>query len=447
VAIATTAAFARIEETPRSERIGKEIAVVFQEDHPILCALASVAFIESTTLNGEIAVFVGLSNAQAVETALRVGPRTLYRVLEDTCLKKVESPSALLNVNADKKVTLPSNLESASDSLVYKLLILYSKLGVEMEVGDTQVAVPNFSQGWGTNMSYMLDLLLRIVSNLLRPESERENLPGKVNSDIGNAVISLIVYKWANRTQRAAYLKDFVKQRGNLSETAFRDAAKGWGTPCDGNIAGRMLSSIYQLTGILSSHAGISAMMNRSHFQTGADIRRSIAPPRQLVEKVGKATKVVSRGEINVMRFDHIRFLVPSERAQAKNFNESADAENWIRDFDAYEVQDRNYPALQSKLKEHIGNNANMYFKLRRAARQRLYAVKEVRREAKQPDQIADSEFASNKFLDSVIEMAESTIIDLGRRKSVLDILRSDIVTASLGSDNSESEDEASTLN
>jgi hypothetical protein len=293
----------------------------------------------------------------------------------------------------------------------------------------------------------MLDLIQRVVSNLGRVSSEKENLPAKVNNDIGNAIVSLIVYKWANRNNMAAYLKDFVKIRGNISESAFRDVAKGWGTPCEGNLAGRMMSSIYQLTGILSSHPGISEMMNRSHFLTGADIRRSIAPPRQLVEKVGKAIKIVSRGEINVMRFDNIRFLLPIERAKAKIYNESADAESWVRDFDAIEVRDRNYPQLHAKLKEHVDMNADVYFKLRRAARQRLYAVKEVRREAKQPDQIADSEFASNKFLDSVIELAESTMIDLGRRASIVEALRTDLVSSTLGALSSASGKGESTLN
>jgi carbamoylphosphate synthase small subunit len=163
--------------------------------------------------------------------------------------------------------------------------------------------------------------------------------------------------------------------------------------------------------------------MNRSYFLSAHDLRNSITPPRQVVEKVGKTQRVVKRGNLNVLRFDNVRFLLPKERAEVRHYNESMELERELRDFDVSPIADRDYQKLEKSIRDKVTHKSTLYFNLRRAARNRLMAIKEVRREAKQSDQIPDADFNSNDFLDSVLKQAESIIIDLGRRRAIMDRL------------------------
>jgi hypothetical protein len=298
-----------------------------------------------------------------------------------------------------------------------------------MEVTDEQISIPNFSQGWITNMSYVFDALHRIIVNLSRPRELREKLPARASQEVVSLLVSIITYKWANKKNLSLFLKEGIKKKGNTSAASFLDVVKGWGTPAEGNLAASMANSIYHIASSLASHDGISAMMNKSVFLAGSEVRGMVTPPRQIVEKVGRATRVVARGEINVLRYDNIRFLLPSERNRAKSHNESADVENNIREFDAKQIDERDYHQLLELLRVKVDENANLYFKLRRLARQRLYAVKEVKREAKQPDLVPDSDFASNDYINSVCKQAESIIIDIGRKRSIIERLQTDPVS------------------
>jgi hypothetical protein len=292
------------------------------------------------------------------------------------------------------------------------------------------ISVPEFSNGWIANMHYIYETLYRIVSSALKTEN-KEMLPTHMNQDIGRILINMIVFKWASRHNMAAYLREDIKKRGNLSEVAFSDLIRGYGTVLPGTIAGRIVSALYQLIGIISNLPGIDGMIPHSLFMSGGDIRRNLAPPRQIVEKKGRDTKIVQKGELNVLRFDNVRFLMPKERVAVRDENESANLEKEIREFDAASVPNRNYQELESKVKGFFDRNGRSYFKLRRLTRLRLHAIKEVRREAKQSDQIPDAEFNSDEFIDSVKIMAESLIADATRKSSVLERLSVNILSFS----------------
>jgi len=424
-----------------SEHSENELLVVINSGHEDLIKLESEAFMLSVPYSDRRAYRIRIEHRSAVETAMNVGPRTLARVLRDVGIKRVSSPGTLLNVQQGK-VRLPSNLESAADSLVYKSLILYSMLGIELEVTDQQVSIPEFSQGWATNMSYIYSVLLKIAANLMVDPTKREQLPAKMQSSVGKQIMHILVYKWASRKNLVAFLNPEVKKSGNKSVTEWLDLVGGWGTPCQGNLAQRIAASIYQILGIISLDDGISQMMNPLHFLTGSDLRKFSAPPKQILEKKGTVIKVVKQGEINVLRFDSIRFLLPKERVRAKEFNESADLEKQIRQFDRLAVKDRNYPQLLETIKAVVAENSIKYFKLRRLSRNRLYAIKEIRREAKQPDQINDTEFGNNEFIDSVCKQADAMIVDIDRRRSLKDRLLLDPISLTFASQQDEDDRE-----
>lgn len=263
-------------------------------------------------------------------------------------------------------------------------------------------------------------------------------LPHHLGNDFGKVVVSVIVYKWANKHSLATYLTRDTKVKGNLSEVAFTDIVKGWGTTTAGNLAGRMASATYQLLGIISELPGISEMIPRTYFMSGGDIRKKHSPARQVVERKGRETKLVQKGEINVLRFDNVRFLLPSERNALKSQNEASDLETKIRAFDATLVKDRDYPKLETEVKQYFDSNSKLYFALRRLARQRLYAVKEVKREAKQSDQIPDSDFGANDFIDTVVKQAESLIVDIDRKRSIIDRLSINVLSPIISADTAE---------
>lgn len=427
----TIAAFAHLEVTPRDERNELEFAVLFNKEDNILNELIrskDIEFFEKDNLYG---VFVGNVYRHSIETSLKVGRKVLLKNLRDACIRdrtssRIEDVPFL--VVKDNKVRLPANLESAADSQVHKLMLLYSRLGVKMEIEREKCSVPTFSQGWQTNMTYILDLVFRLHSAVLRTDGPKEKLPTRLSNEFGKLIVKVLIYKWANKKNLSAYLKEDVKKEGNISGAAFTERMKSWGTPVENNIGGDIASAIYGLISDLANHSSLQECLPKTMFLSGVDLRKDAEPPRQIVEKTGKKTQIVRRGEINVLRFDNIRFLMPSERAALKKFNESGDIENYIRRFDEIEIKDRKYPEFLELLKKKVSDNSIRYFSIRRQARQRLYAVKEVRREAKQTENVPDSDFASNSFIETVCTQAESILIDLGRRRSVLDRLRSSIV-------------------
>jgi len=437
----TSAAFARAELITQPERNEMALRVYLSRDRPEFQSIIKKELYQSSEIDGEIAVLLPASDKESVEAAMKIGPRVLARILKESCFKnssmESKTPGALFKI-VDNKIRLPSNLESAADSMVHKLMLIYSRLGIHIEVSDQKVEIPSWSQGWETHMSYTLDLTHKLLSNLRRPKESREMLPTKLSQEFGQTLVSVLVYKWANKNNLSAYLKDDVKKLGNLSEAQFLNKVEGWGTPTKNNLAGLMSSSIYQLVSNLANEHDLIDVIPRTVMLSGGELRRMTEPSRQIVEKSGKTTKIVKRGEINVLRFDNIRFLMPSERMALKKMNESADVENHVREFDALHLKDRNYPQFVKDLKEVVAENSARYFYLRRLARQRLYAIKEVRREAKQPDQVNDSDFTSNEFIASVCKQAEAMIIDLGRRRSVLERLRTSIVLS--GSSDQQSE-------
>jgi hypothetical protein len=428
----TYAAFARIENISRCERNELEFAVLFSKEDNILSELIRSRDIEFFEQDHEYGVYMPIVYKQSVEASLKVGRRVLLRTLREACFKVSALPQKgqpRFLVVQNGLVRLPSNLESAADSMVHKLILLYPRLGAKMEVVPENCSTPTFSHGWQTHMSYTLDLVSRLQTTIYRTEGPREKLPTKLTSEFGRVLIKVLVYKWANKRGLSAYLKSEIKEGGNLSESAFVDRVKSWGTPVENNIGSEIVSAIYGIISIFADHPGLQDCLPKSYFMTGVDLRKAAEPPRQVVEKTGKKTQIVQRGEINVLRFDNIRFLMPSERSALKRYNESGDLENQIRRFDELEIKDRDYPKFLEDLKKKVADNSVRYFTIRRLARQRLYAVKEVRREAKQPENVPDSDFASNGFIETVCKQAESIIIDMGRKRSVEDRLKTPIVS------------------
>jgi hypothetical protein len=424
------------------ERIEGELLVILDSDYKEFHELLKTPYLKCEAVDGCSAFVISRADLPSIQDAMKIGPRTLSRVLGEIGQKSVSSPGTLFSVH-DNRVSLPSNLESAADSLVHKFIILFNRLSIKSEFTDQQISIPEFSQGWTTNVSNILNIYLKIVANFSVEPAKREQLPAKMKTAVGRQILSLIVFKWASRKNLVTYLNSETKKLGNISEISFIDVVRGWGTSCQGNLAQRLASSIYQLSGIISHNSLIDEMMNRAYFASGSDLRKSIAPPRQVVEKVGKTIKVVKRGEVNVLRFDNIRFLLPSERGLAKAKNESSDFEDKIKEFDHLPVKDRNYPQMVELLREGITENGKIYFKLRRLAKERLYAIKEVRREAKQPDQIPDSEFANNEFVSSVIKQAEALILDIDRRGSIIERLRMDPISSAFRPQKDLEEEEA----
>jgi hypothetical protein len=307
-----------------------------------------------------------------------------------------------------------------------------------MKIGDSTVAVPEFTKGWVTNASYAFDILLKIILSI-SSQDEKEMMPHHIRSDFGRILISMIVFKWANKNNLSAYLKLDVKKKGNLSEVAFLDVVKGWGTTLSGTIAGRIASALYQLTSIIATLPGTSEIVPRSCFMAAGDIRKKCSPSRQVLETKGKEKHLVQKGEVNVLRFDNVRFLLPAERLKAKSFNESSDLEKKIREFDATSIRDRNYPALEKEIKDYFDKNSKSYFQFRRLARERLYAIKEVKREAKQSDQIPDSDFSNNEYIESICKQMELVIADVNRKTLIKERLLINVLSA-LTSDSKESE-------
>jgi hypothetical protein len=390
-------------------------------------ALSKTQFAKSELEDGQQKFFFSGYDISVLEKVGKIGPHLFARVASDLCIKVISNPGNFLKV-VDNNVILPGNIDSASDSLVHRLIVIYERLGITSEMGDVNITIPEFTNGWIANMSYIYEVLYRVISSAQNKENV-EMLPTHLNQDIGRVLISMILFKWASRHNMAAYLRDDVKKRGNISEVTFSDLIKGYGTTLPGTIAGRIACAIYQLVGIISSLPGIDRMIPHTMFLSGGDIRRNLAPPRQIIEKKGRDTKIVQKGEINILRFDNVRFLMPKERLAAKDVNESANLEKEIREFDAASICNRDYYKLEALVKDYFNRNGRNYFRLRRLTRVRLHAIKEVRREAKQSDQIPDAEFNSDDFIDSVKIMAESLIADITRKSSILERLSTDILS------------------
>jgi hypothetical protein len=303
-----------------------------------------------------------------------------------------------------------------------------------MRIGDSTVTIPEFTKGWVTNVTSAFDILLKtILSSSVEKATEREMMPHHIRNDFNKLLISMIAFKWANRHGLSSYLKLDVKKRGNISEVAFFDIMKGWGTALSGTIAGRIASAIYQLTSIIANLPGTSDVIPKTFFMSAGEIRKKCSPSRQVLETKGKERHLVQKGEVNVLRFDNVRFLLPSERVKAKRHNEAADLEAQIRKFDALPVKDRNYPELETEIKNYFDKNSKSYFQLRRLARERLYAIKEVKREAKQSDQIPDSDFSNNEYIESICKQADLLIADADRRALIQQRLTIDILSVLSG--------------
>jgi hypothetical protein len=357
-----------------------------------------------------------------------LGPETLKRSLSELCIKAPLTNSERFFKIAEREFSVPSNIESGSDTLAYKQVILLMRLGFKMKVAEMQSLIPSVSEGWTRSYSLLIDTLSNVAFNALEDSKDaKAMLPHHTRNEVVKTISYMIAYRWANRRRISRFLTEQIKQKGNVSEERFSKFIETWGTQLNGNICGDLISSVYQIIGIIANIPGLDNMIPRGYFLSGQDIRKLCAPSRQITEKKGKDVKVVSAGTLNTLRFDNVRFLLPSERLKAKRLNESSELDNKIREFDSKEVCNRNFAEFEETVKKYFEDNSKNYYTLRRNARSRLYAIKEVRREAKQSDVINDTEFTSENFISTVVRQAESMMIDVGRKVSVKERLEDNI--------------------
>jgi hypothetical protein len=392
--------------------------------------LSKLGFYRLEVRDGETYAFFRKSDVPAFRVASQLGEKVSTNFVILNAQKTITNPGNFFSISGNK-VRIPSNLESAANSGCVGLITLYGRLGVEMEIVSETLTIPSFSVGWVTNMSSMLDFLLK-VENVTRRKAG-EVLPFKIGHSASKRLLDILIYKWATKQGLAAYLIPEIRKAGNASLQSFMDMAKGWGTPLDGNLAGRLTSSLYDLASYIANHVDLYDVVPKGLFLSGLQVKNTFNPPRNILEKKGKESKVVQKGFFNVLRFDTMRFLTPSERMELKSHGKSYETQKVIELFDRLPLRVRDYPKLEADLKERITGASQEYFRLRRAARSRLYAIKEVRREAKQSDLIADADFNNSKFIDSVCHQADSIIVDQARRQALKARLTANILSAAVG--------------
>jgi hypothetical protein len=412
---------------------GEEISAIFTIANTVVRTIGEKQYIQ-----------VDPTGVDLLEYACTIGRNLATRVVTDIAIRtKPVNPGTILNVTADRKVLCPSNLEAAADTQIHKLLKVYCAMGFELVTSDTTLAVPQVTAGWTTNMTTCLDFIYKTYLQA-KGDLDPERLPSHSKLDIVNVCSRVITFKYANRKNLSGFLKMQVKRDGNRSEANFIDIVKGWGTSVDGTIYQRIASAAYQLLGIISQMDGVAKILNKDHFMSGSDLRSAAAPPKQVTVREGNRVSVKTKGHLNVLKYDGIRFLLPNERVAVRNFNQSLDLENKIRDFDKQEIDDRDYSTFDNTIKQAVKDNFNNYFKLRRLARDRLYAIKEVRKSAQMSDTIKDSEFSDNQFVANTIALARSTLVDVNRKHSIVSRLNVDIVSSVFGVSFADSESESS---
>jgi len=338
-------------------------------------------------------------------------------------------------------------MDAAADGLVHRLLGLFGDLDITCEMADEQLAIPTFSKGWDTNMTIIFDTLHKIIVDSKLDRAKQPLLPVHVRSPSARNVISMVLYRWATRHDMAAYLDADVRKIGGITCQQFTDIVNGWGTDCQAGLGNRFTACIYQIIGLIARLPGIDTMINPSHFVNGSTLRQRIIPARQVsvisVDKAGKRTRTLVRKAINVLRFDNIRFLTPKERSVIKEENEATVLEELVQKFDRTPIKDRKYSEFESEAREMVNRKARHYFLVRRMARTRLYAIKDIRREAKLSDQIADTEFASNEIVETTIKLVEQLNIDANKKAGLIARLSVDM-QGPLPPDSNESEGEGS---
>jgi hypothetical protein len=227
-------------------------------------------------------------------------------------------------------------------------------------------------------------------------------------------------------------MTDSKKKSGNISEQEFRDLSLSWGTSITGNICQRALSGIYEVLGILSKHPSFGLCVQKGYFLSGIQIKKLLEPTRVIVVGKGKNRHTEKKGDINVLRLDGIRFLLPKERAVLRGDDASQQVDSLIKNFDSSEISTRDYGKLENKLKSVISTFTTYYYQIRRNARDRLYVIKDIRREMGQPDQINDSEFNRDDLLDTTESLAKSAIVDQQRLSEVTTLLRTNVLIPTL---------------
>lgn len=414
-----------------NETADREWVFLAHKDSRLAVDLSREPYIICRELEDNMQIAVKPGFTEAIQRSRKFGVKLFKKSLLRFACRTVASPATLLHVS-NGKVTVPSNFDAAADGNVHYLIAIYTSLGIQMETSDAQASIPEFSKGWDTNISYIFEQLLRITELLRDRDSVPDSFAAKARNPFYNRILALITYKWACKKGLVSYLTPEVKKLGNMSEVEFLDLVGGFGTLIKGNFGSRIASSIYQLTGILSSHPDICKQISVKSFLTGVMLRNSALPPKMVLEKRGNKPVPVQRGEINVGKLDSIRFLTPDERRALRNYNESGELEKKVRDFDNTQLLDRNYPEFVSFLKEKIGIISNRYFNLRRLSRTRLYAIKEIRRLSKLGDNIADSEFGRDTFISETEQLLCGVDVNLDKKGILMDRLKVDIVTSVL---------------
>jgi len=398
--------------------IEKTCFISIKGDDAVFSKLVAQPFLKiEKEINSTVILSYPSEDIPRLEESVKFGAQVFARTLALNCYKLVTNPGNLFKV-IDDRVELPSNLEASSDGLIYKMISIYATMGIKVDKSQMTLGLPNkFSEGWIRQFSAITDLLAKLSKELKKVEPEKLSVHCKIPAL--QSAIDVMVFKFACRKNLVTYLTDGKKLSGNLSEQAFKDISLAWGTPITGNICQRALSGIYDLLGIMSKHESFEKVVQKGFFLSAVQLKKSFEPTRIIVLGKGKNKKVEKKGDINVLRLDNIRFLIPSERAELRSSNVSQELDDAVKAFDKLEISERDYDKLVNKLKAVIAHFSNYYFQIRRNARNRLYVIKEVRKEANQPDQINDSEFNRNDMIDTTKSLIEAYIIDKDRKEGI----------------------------
>jgi hypothetical protein len=339
---------------------------------------------------------------------------------------------------SDDKLYVPQNADAAADYNIHKLLLLATKMNLEVEVTDNVTVIPELSKGYERNITDIMNFLIRVAHSTTLPAVKREHLPGNVKSDSVRVCLSILTYKWASIKQIGGTLQSKVRLAGNLSKEELLTSFSSWGTildPKDPTVASEIVSTIYDIITMLAHRDALSNMINPCHFLSGVDMKLKAEPSRKVVSNKKKTQGKMVSVHTNFTKLDGIRFLFPEERAELKEIQQAVNIDEEIVRFDRKPVFQRDYEALFKLIKSTMDTFRGSYFKLRRAARQRMVVIKEIRTLAGLTSALEDKEFNSRELLTSAEKLVNNVTITDIQKTEYLNTLSKDILKETVSID------------
>jgi hypothetical protein len=329
-----------------------------------------------------------------------------------------------------ESVRIPSNTEAAADSLIGRYLGILGRLGMSIEESSESISIPDeFSEGWVSNISIILDTLSNLISTL-HPNQDGNvaHIPRSLKHHGCFQLLKIFINRCASKYNLDAFLLKEYKNPINV--TQWLDLLQGYGTPIKGNICQSMASSIFNLICALAHKEEAIKSLPTSIFLSGSDLKYQSFPKLRLsitkVEKKKKVTEKIAK-PLNIFRPDEVRFLLPQERAQIRSNVPVLGLEEKIRSFDRMQMFERqgnfSYQSIQMSIIESIDFMQPIYYRIRRAAKGRLQVIKAIRKECKLIETVEDGEFTNTSMLETLKTLAESALVDLGKRKSLIEAL------------------------